>query len=55
MNLVEMLAQEEHKLQDLFLFASEGKDESVYGIFSTNIVNQGKMYGRTGEKSWEEE
>jgi hypothetical protein len=54
-NLVEMLAQEEHKLQDLFLFASEGKDESVYGIFSTNIVNQGKMYGRTGEKSWEEE
>lgn len=54
-NLVETLAKTELVLQDLFLFASEGKDESVYGIFSTKIINQGKMYGRTGEKSWEEE
>ena len=54
-SLVESLAKSELALQDLFLFASEGKNESVYGIFSTKIVNQGKMYGRTGEKSWEEE
>ena len=54
-NLVETLAKSEQALQELFLFASEGKDERVYGIFSTRIVNQGKMYGRTGEKSWEDE
>lgn len=45
----------ELNLQDLFLFASEGKEETVYGVFSTTIMNHGKMYGRTGEKSWEEE
>jgi len=54
-NLIETLSKTELNLQQLYLFASEGKDESVYGIFSTNIVNQGKMYGRTSEKSWEEE
>lgn len=53
--LVAKLAKIEQDLQDLFLFTTEGKDERVYGIFTTNIVNQGKIYGRTGEKSWEEE
>jgi len=53
--LIEKLSKIEQDLQDLFLFVSDGKDESVYGVFSTNIINQGKMYGRTGEKSWEDE
>ena len=54
-NLVEKLTKTEQDLQELFLFASDGKDERVYGVFTTNIVNQGKMYGRTAEKSWEDE
>jgi hypothetical protein len=54
-NLVEALAKIKQDLQGLFILASDGKDESVYGVFSTSIVNQGKMYGRTGEKSWEDE
>ena len=54
-NLVEKLAKTEQDLQELFLFASDGKNERVYGVFSTNIVNQGKMFGRTSEKSWEAE
>jgi len=54
-NLVEKLAKTEQDLQELFLFASDGKYERVYGVFTTNIVNQGRMYGRTGEKSWEDE
>jgi hypothetical protein len=53
--LIQSLANIESDLQDLFLFANEGKEETVYGVFTTSIVNQGKMYGRTGEKSWEEE
>ncbi len=43
------------EMQNLFLFSSDGMEESVYGIFTTKIMNHGKMYGRTGEKSWEEE
>ncbi len=54
-NLVEKLTKTEQDLQELFLFASDGKDERVYGVFTTNVVNQGKMYGRTSEKSWEKE
>jgi len=53
--LVEKLAKTEQDLQEIFLFASDGKDERVYGVFTTSIVNQGRMYGRTGEKSWEAE
>lgn len=41
-------------LKELYLFASEGKEKSVYGIFSTRIVNYGKIFGTTGQKSWEE-
>lgn len=41
-------------LKELYLFASEGKEQSVYGIFSTRIVNYGKIFGTTGQKSWEE-
>ena len=51
---LQLLSKIEQELQDLFLFATEGKEESVYGVFNTKIVNHGKMYGRTGEKSWEE-
>lgn len=54
-NLSEILRKSEAALQEIYLFAEEGKDESVYGIFTTKIINHGKMYGRTGEKSWEEE
>lgn len=54
-NLSEILGKSEAALQEIYLFAEEGKDESVYGIFTTKIINHGKMYGRTGEKSWEEE
>jgi len=53
--LIEKLAKTEQDLQEIFLFASDGKYESVYGVFTTNIVNHGRMYGRTGEKSWEDE
>jgi len=45
----------ESELQNLFLFASDGKEETIYGIFKTKITNHGKMFGRTGEKSWEAE
>jgi len=44
----------EEDLQDAFLFASEGKEESIYGLFATRIVNFGKIDGPTGQKSWEE-
>jgi len=45
----------EEDLKALFVFASEGADDRVYGIFKTSIVNHGKVYGRTAVKSWEEE
>ncbi len=45
----------ETDLKDLFIFASEGDEETVYGIFNMNVVNHGKVYGRTAIKSWEEE
>ena len=41
-------------LKELYLYASEGESKKVYGIFSKQIVNQGKIYGKTGRKSWEE-
>jgi competence protein ComGC len=44
----------EQNLKDLYLFASEGKEQSVYGVFNTRIVNYGKIFGSTGQKSWEE-
>ena len=48
------LQQIEENMRELYLFASEGKEKSVYGIFSTRIINYGKIYGTTGQKSWEE-
>jgi len=44
----------DENLKNLYLFASEGETQKVYGIFSRQIVNQGKIYGKTGMKSWEE-
>jgi hypothetical protein len=44
----------EEDLQNAFLFASEGKEKSIYGLFATRIINYGKIDGPTGQKSWEE-
>ena len=41
-------------MKSLFLFASEGVDQRVYIVFTTKVVNQGKIFGSTGRKSWEE-
>jgi competence protein ComGC len=48
------LQQAEEDLKTTYLFASEGKEKSVYGLFATRIVNYGKIYGSIGRKSWEE-
>ena len=48
------LEKAETGLSDAFLFASDGMERTVYGIFSTKIMNEGKVYGKTGRKSWEE-
>ncbi len=42
-------------LEDLFIYASEGDSRTVYGVFSTQIVNHGKVFSRLAQKSWEEE
>jgi competence protein ComGC len=44
----------EENLQTTYLFASEGREKSIYGLFATKIVNFGKIDGPTGQKSWEE-
>ena len=44
----------DENLKNLYLFASEGETRKEYGLFSKQIVNQGKIYGKTGMKSWEE-
>jgi hypothetical protein len=48
------LQQIEKDLTTAYLFASEGKEKTVYGLFATRILNYGKVYGTTGRKSWEE-
>jgi hypothetical protein len=48
------LSRVEEELRTAYLFASEGKEKSVYGLFATRIVNYGKIDGPTGRKSWEE-
>ena len=53
-SVVPDLEKIEVNMKNVYLFASEGKNESVYGIFSTRIVNHGKISGPTGQKSWEE-
>lgn len=49
------LQQIEDNLKNIYLFASEGKEKSVYGLFSTRIVNYGKISDPGGRKSWEEQ
>jgi competence protein ComGC len=44
----------EENLKTAYIFASEGKEKSIYGLFATRIVNYGKIDGPTGRKSWEE-
>jgi hypothetical protein len=44
----------EKNLTDDFVFASEGREKNVYGLFTTKIENYGKVFGKTGQKSWEE-
>jgi competence protein ComGC len=48
------LLKVEENLQTAYLFASEGKEKSIYGLFATRIINYGKIDGPTGRKSWEE-
>ena len=48
------LQRVEEDLTTTYIFASEGKEKSVYGLFATQIINYGKIYGSTGRKSWEE-
>jgi hypothetical protein len=43
----------EENLGNIFLFASEGKNIKIYGIFNKQIENQGYIY--KDSKSWEEE
>jgi hypothetical protein len=44
----------EENLKKSYLFASEGREKSMYGLFATRIINYGKIDGTTGRKSWEE-
>ena len=53
-SVLPILQQVEENLTSAFFFASEGKEEPVYGLFATRVVNHGKIYGTTGIKSWEE-
>jgi hypothetical protein len=45
----------EQEIEDILKFAAEGSEVSVYTLFSQKIQNHGRVYGRTGERSWEEE
>jgi competence protein ComGC len=42
-------------LEEVYIFANEGESRTVKGVFSTQVVNHGKVFGRTAQKSWEEE
>jgi len=48
------LQQVQEDLTTIYFFASEGKEKSVYGLFATTVINYGKIYSTTGQKSWEE-
>ena len=48
------LQQIQQDLTTTYFFASEGKEESVYGLFATKVINYGKISGTSGQKSWEE-
>jgi len=42
------------EMEELYIYASEGDTRTVFGIFQTEIMNHGKVYGRTAQKSWED-
>ena len=42
-------------LEDLFIYASEGDSRTVYGVFSKQIVNHGKVFSKSAQKSWEDQ
>ena len=48
------LQQIDENMKSLYLFASEGEEKTVYGVFKKRIVNYGKIYGAMGDMSWEE-
>ena len=48
------LQQIEENMQKIYLFASEGETQNVYGVFKKRIENHGKIFGVAGNKSWEE-
>jgi hypothetical protein len=45
----------QQEIEDILEFAAEGSEVPVYTLFSQKIQNHGRVYGRTGEKSWEQE
>ncbi len=53
--VVPKLQQMKSSLEDLFIYASEGDFRTVYGIFSTQVLNHGKVFGKSAQKSWEEQ
>jgi hypothetical protein len=53
--VVPKLQQIKTGLEEVYIFAGEGDDRTVNGVFSTQIVNHGKVFGRTTQMSWEEE
>jgi hypothetical protein len=53
-SVLPILQEVEEELTTTYLFASEGNEESVYGLFATKVINYGKIHGPTGRKSWEE-
>jgi hypothetical protein len=53
-NIVPLLEISEEQLEKIFMFVSNGIDKSVYLVFHRRIINLGKVYGKVGQKSWEE-
>jgi hypothetical protein len=53
-SLLSELQNIDENMKSLYLFASEGEEKTVYGVFKKKIVNFGKIYGSTGVMSWEE-
>jgi hypothetical protein len=53
LNIVPQLEKLETQVSNALLFASEGEEKTVYGIFNKKIENLGYIY--KDNKSWEEE
>ena len=49
-----LLEEGNEGLDKIFMFVSNGIDKPVYGIFHKRIINLGRVYGKTGQKSWED-